>query len=97
MTRFQARYVQYLTLVGCSLRATAGNYYGRYNSNGTCKNKPNNYDGWGGNQLDGIFLRKNAIKTLSELGIDPIISVYDNNIGYEDDSYNLWRGKSIKK
>jgi len=35
MTLFQARYIQLLTLGGCSMRATAGNYYGRYHSDGS--------------------------------------------------------------
>jgi len=94
MTLFQARFVQYLTLIGCSLRATAGNYYGRYNFDWTRKVIPNDYNGWGGNQLDGIFLREEAIKILTEKGIDPVISTMDNNIGYDDDSYKKWRGRS---
>jgi len=94
MTLFQARYVQWLTLIGCSLRATAGHYYGRYNFDNTNKNTPNDYNGCGGNQLDGIFLRKEAIKVLTENGIDPVISEMDNNIGYDADSYLKWRGRS---
>lgn len=94
MTLFQARYIQYLTLIGCSLRATAGHYYGRYNFDGTQKVTLNDYNGWGGNQLDGIFLREEAINYLTEKGIDPVISVMDNNIGYDEDSYKKWRRRS---
>ena len=93
MTRFQARYIQYLTLIGYSLRATAGNYYGRYNKDGSNKGLPNNYKGFGGNQMDGIALRERAIEKLLELGIDPVIGIMDNNIGYDDDSYRVWRRK----
>ena len=93
MTLFQARFVQWLTLTGCSLRATAGYYYGRYNDNNEYKGIINDYDGYGANQLDGIRLRELAIKTLLEHNIVPIISVYDNNIGYDDNDYFIWHTK----
>lgn len=87
MTLFQARFIQYLTLNGCSLRATAGYYYSRYN-----KRLPfDKYDGVAGSQIDGILLREEAIRFLLKLGVDPIISVYDNNIGYDNDSYAKFR------
>lgn len=93
MTLFQARFIQYLTLVGCSIRATAGNYYARYDGDGIQHKKRIDYDGWGGNQLDGMFLRERAIDVLKARGVDPVIGVYDNNIGYEDDSYEKFRMK----
>lgn len=91
MTLFQARFVQYLTLIGCSLRATAGNYYTRYNFDGTQKVTQNDYNGVDGNQLDGMYLREEAIKILTQKGIDPVISIMCSNIGYDDDSYKKWR------
>ncbi len=89
MTLFQARYVQWLTLIGCSLRATAGNYYARYNFDGSFKG--NKYEGVGGNQIDGINIRKRAIEALKGFYIEPVISIMDNNIGYDEDSYKKWR------
>lgn len=91
MTLFQARFIQYLTLKGCSLRATAGYYYARYNSDNSQRFPSYKYNGVKGSQIDGILLREEAIAFLSALGIDPIISVYDNNIGYDNDSYEKFR------
>lgn len=73
MTLFQARFIQWLSLIGCSQRAIAGNYYGRYNEDGTRRNVPNDYEGFGGNQIDGILLVEEAIKTLIKHGKDPIM------------------------
>jgi hypothetical protein len=76
LTRFQARYIQFLSLNDCSLRAIAGNFYGRYNDDMTRKNCVNDYDGWGANQLDGIELVEACIEYFKKEGIDPLISVY---------------------
>ncbi len=62
LTLFQARYIQWLTLIGCSLRATAGNFYSRYKSDLSQKINPTIYEGFGGSQLDGIFLRESTIE-----------------------------------
>lgn len=80
MTLFQARYVQFLTLSGCSLRATAAHYYDRYDYDGNYK-RGKGFDGlftYGGNQIDGIELRKEAIKVLRENNRNINIGVYDN-------------------
>jgi len=68
MTLFQARFVQWLTFKGYSLRMTAVLYYSRYNIDGTQKNKEDDYGFFCGNQIDGIFLRVAAIKCLKEHG-----------------------------
>jgi hypothetical protein len=90
MTRFQARYVQWLTLIGCSLRATAGNYYGRYNDDGTNKNQPNSYESVGGNSLDGADLRREAISVLLAAGIEPYFNDMADELP-EDMEYKEWR------
>lgn len=96
MTLFQARYIQWLTLIGCSIRSTAGHFYGRYNQDYSFKGL-NTYEGYGGNQLDGIFLREEAIKVLEEKGVDPMFDMSGNNIGYEHDSYRNWRKETKQK
>jgi hypothetical protein len=96
LTLFQARYIQYLTLIGCSLRSTAGHFFERYNYDGTFKGKE--YFGYDGNQIEGMQLREIAIEVLIKNNIDPIISVMDNNIGYEEDSYIKFKnGKNLIK
>jgi len=91
MTLFQARFVQWLTLKGCSLRATASYYRDRYDQGLPFGSKVVGPFTVGGNQVDGILLRTEAIDLLKEKGIDPVIGVYDNNIGYEEDSYEKWK------
>ena len=95
LTLFQARYVQYLTLIGCSMRATAGNFFARYNYDLTQKNEYSEYRGFGGNQIEGILLREKAIKVLEDNKIKPFFDVNGNNIGYENNSYTNWH-KQIK-
>lgn len=90
MTLFQARFIQWLVLhVGCSLRATAGNYYGRYDRSGKFRGVVNDYEGWDGNQLDGILLSKKAIQVLKANGAKPYFTVCD----YELDEYRNWRAQ----
>lgn len=94
MTLFQARYVQYLTLIGCSIRATSGYFFGRYtlvsnhktfryiNNNGV-----NEYKGYGGNQIDGILIRQEAIKVLEEKGIAPHFTCYGSDLEEEYEEF----------
>ena len=79
MTIFQARFVQWLTLKGCSLRATAGYFAERYDRvDGEYVQTGNVYDSTSsdlfspsGNQLDGIFIREKAIHILNQQGVEP--------------------------
>lgn len=87
MTLFQARFIQWLTLHQCSLRATAGNYYARYNEDGTQKKNKEHYEMFGGNQLDGILLRKEAIKILQKHKIEP----YFEEMGTDIEDYDSFR------
>lgn len=89
MTRLQARYVQYLTLIGCSLRATHMHYRNRYEHGARWTEAP--HWTWGGNQMTGILLRKEAIEHLKSAGIEPHMNEMGNDIGYEQDSYKNWR------
>lgn len=74
MTKFQALYILYLRhseMCGCSWRALAAHYYNRYNS---ITNELKQIDErikygtftFGGNQIDGIELEKEAFKILSK-------------------------------
>ena len=90
MTLFQARYIQWLTLNQCSLRATAGNYYARYNVDGTQKTIREEYKGCYGNQLDGIFLRKDAIKLLESKGEETFFDEMGTNI----EDYDKWKANN---
>ena len=77
MTLFQAKFVQWLTVrKDCSLRATAGNFYARYNHDYSPKTPRTKYEGHGGNQISGITLREEAIKMLEDNGIEPCFTVY---------------------
>ena len=87
MTLFKARFIQWLTLNQCSLRATAGNYYARYNFDGTQKKIKKDYPEFGGNQLDGIFLRKKAIKILQNHNIEPLFE----EMGTDIEDYDKFR------
>ena len=80
MTLFQARFIQWLTLNGASQRATVGNYFARYNFNGTQKTYKEEYLGFGENQLDGIFLREEAVKVLKKHNIEPYFEVAGTDI-----------------
>lgn len=100
MTLFQARFIQYLTLIGCSIRATAGNFYARYKyvyegEVVTYVQHRGEYHGYGGNQIDGILLREEAIAVLTAHKILPHFdtmghSYYGGNIKY---SYRKLRKK----
>ena len=62
MTKFQALFVLWLRhekFCDCSWRALAGNYYARYEKCSMWK-----YDGYDGNQLDGMQLDIDASKIL---------------------------------
>ena len=74
LTRFQVRYIQWLTLIGYSLRATARDFFNRYNENDLSLRNPRGTEEIG-NQLSGIFLRENAIDYLNHYGIDPMFEV----------------------
>ena len=87
ITLFQARFIQWLTLNQCSLRATAGNYYARYNFDGTQKKNKVYYEMSGGNQYDGLFLRKKAIEVLRKNKIEPHFEV----MGTDIKDYDLFR------
>lgn len=83
MTLLQARFIQFFTLIGCSMRSTAGNYYARYNPDGSL-NVGGVYKGIGGNQIDGIILREEAIVVLQSKGIVPGFDVNGTDLTYED-------------
>ena len=77
MTKFQALFILLLrhdSFYGCSWRALAGNYLERYTFNGDLIPKKDRvkYTGVGGNQIDGMYLEKEAFEVL--LGdVDPMI------------------------
>lgn len=95
MTLLQARWIQYLTLTGCSLRATAGNFYERYAplSDGSYMYHRSEfpYMGFGGNQFDGCCLREEALEVLKAHGVKPYFNVDGNAIGYDEDSYEKFK------
>ena len=87
MTLFQARFIQWLTLNQCSIRATAGNYDARYNADGSQKTVKEIYKGYGGNQVDGMLLRDKAIEVLEENNIEPFF----DTMGTDIEDYDTWR------
>lgn len=92
LTRFQVRYIQWLTLVGYSQRATAREFFNRYNENDLSLRKPKGIDEIG-NQLSGIFLRKYAIDYLNDHGINPMFEI--NGVDEEMISYCKYKRKKI--
>ena len=69
MTKFQALYVLWLrhdTLQSCSWRALAGHFAARYGvlENTKRLSKRFVYDGFGGNQIDGMMIEAEAFKLL---------------------------------
>jgi len=72
MTLFQARYIQWMTFKNYSLRAISRNYYSRYNTDGTQKEIKTFHENSSGNQMDGIFLRREAIRALKRNNIEPL-------------------------
>lgn len=93
MTRFQARYIQWLTLKGCSIRATAGYFYERYEGvlqdirmivyvqkGNPFGSTAGDFFSPSGNQLDGILLREEAIDLIESWDEKP----YFTTMGTED-------------
>lgn len=87
MTLFQARFIQWLTITGCTARVTAGTYYARYNVDGTQKKIKEEYNGLMSNQLYGVDLRMSALKVLECHGIEP----YFDSMGTDIEDYEEWR------
>lgn len=85
MTRFQAKYVLWLRherYNGCSWRALDGNYHERYTYSDTLIPIENRlkYDGWGGNQICGMELEKEASKILYPNLSGELIDLYDCDV-----------------
>lgn len=99
MTLFQARFVQCLTLIGYSIRATDGYFSERYSLEGDKYVQTGNpFDKTSsglfsppGNQIHGIVIRESAIKTLKEHGIEPYFDWTGSHIGHGHDNYSDWK------
>ena len=90
LTRFQVRYIQWLTLIGYSQRATAREFFNRYNNDLSLR-IPRGTDEIG-NQMTGIFLRQYAIDYLNCHNIDPMFEI--NGVDEEMISYCKFKRKS---
>lgn len=96
MTRFQARYVQWLSVIGCTLRATAGHYYRRYDGNDNFRGEE--YEGSGGNQIDGFILRERAYEVLKSVDGEPLyLEPYGVEIDGMEFSYCKWKRRLNEK
>ena len=89
MNKFQALYVLWLRhdkFQGCSWRALAGNYYARY----TFENElipiedRNSYEGFGGNQIDGMLLEQQAFSILFKNVDTSAVDIIDSDLFYCD-------------
>ena len=91
LTRFQARYIQWLTLIGYSQRATAREFFNRYNEDDLSLRVPKGKEEIG-NQMSGIFLRQHAIDYLNYHGIDSMFEI--SGVDEEMISYCQFKRKS---
>ena len=95
LSKFQALFVLWLrheNYCGCSWRALAGHFYARYGYNLTLKpfKSRESYEGFGGNQIDGMELEEKAFRILvsEPLFLEPV-DLFEIDLNKIDKKFNI--------